>query len=117
MWPSESSPAVDGGTPARRIHATAARGPYPAAGPPTTRREWAPPRVSIHITQSDTGWPPASTGTVLAHCPVTLTAATWAARTAPLAMARRVASTMICHHSSASCTAPPWSSQRVLTAM
>ena len=48
--------------------------------PPRARRPPAglcgPPRLSIHMRQSPTGRPSASTGTVLAHCPVHETATT-----------------------------------------
>ncbi len=116
MWPIGSSPAVEGTAPERRTHVAAARGAYPITGPPTRRRLCSPPRVSIHITQSETGSPAASTGTVLAHCPVTLTAATRSAVTSDPASARRVASLTMSHHSPASCTAPPSPSRRVLRA-
>ena len=75
-WPSGSSPFVDGTPPVRRTHVASATGSYPDTGPPTTARDRSRPRESIHIRHSPTGTPASSTGTVLAHWPVTATATT-----------------------------------------
>src|SRR5581483_12055981 len=78
-------------------------------------RTCRPPRVSIHITHGPTGTPLASTGMVLAHWPVTLTAATRDASTAPLLTPSRTASRITSHHTPASCSAPPWGRNSVFT--
>ena len=107
MCPMGSAPDVDGAPPlCRTQRATGQRARSPPTGPPTAAPGAAPPRVSSHMTQSPTGRPSSSTGTVLAHCPVHDTATTWPRRTAPSAWPvgwRRDEA----HHSSASWTAPP----------
>ncbi len=107
MWPIGSAPVVEGAPAVRRTHTARGTGAYPAKGPAMTRFAYGAPRLSIQRTHSPTGLPCASTGTVLDHCPVQLTASTCPGRTAPEAIARCAASRTRSHHSAASCTAPP----------
>ncbi len=107
MWPIGSAPVVDGAPAVLRTQTTSGTGEYPLTGPLMTRFEYGAPRLSIQRMQSPTGVPCSSTGTVLDHWPVQLTASIRLASTTPEAMARRAASVTSSHHSAASCTAPP----------
>ncbi len=115
MCPMGSAPVVDGAPAVRRTQMASGTGAKPLSGPPMTRCACGAPRLSIHSAQSPTGEPSSSTGTVLDHWPVQLTASIRSAGTAPDPIARRTASLMRSHHSAASCTAPPPGSHRVLT--
>ena len=65
-------------------------------------REYGAPWVSIHIRHGPTARPRPSTGTVLAHCPVTQTATTRDGSTAPVARPRAAASRTSSHQWAAS---------------
>src|SRR5438094_8253706 len=116
MWLIGSAPLGEGAPAVRRTQVRMARGAYPATLPPMRLRMCLAPLVSIHWMLEATGVPSASTGTVLAHCPVTLTATTSDASTAPDASPSRARSQTSCHQSSASCSAPPPGRYSVSTA-
>ena len=84
-------------------------------GPPTARRTNLAPWVSCHMRHSPTGSPAASTGTVLAHCPVHDTATICPEGTVADRMAVRALVVISRHHSSASWVAAPPGARRVST--
>src|SRR5262245_32114637 len=105
MCPIGSAPEVVGIPPLRRSQVASGRGAYPDTGPPTRSLEYGAPRVSLQSTHGPTGCPAGSTGIVLAHWPVTLTATTREASTA--AAPRRTEAAITCHQCSASWVCAP----------
>ena len=78
---------VDGAPAVRLTHNVNGIGAYPLTGPRSRCFEYGAPRLSIQRLHSPTGIPAPSTGTVLDHWPVQLTASTWCGSTTPEAIA------------------------------
>ena len=79
--------------------------------PLTTLPMASAPRLSIQMMALPMAFPSPPTGTVPHHCEVTDTPASAAASSGAAATRRCTARVMASHHSSGSCSAPPWGSR------